>query len=244
MRRLEDHYWWFVGRREAVVALLAQRLAPDQQRIIADIGCGTGATSLALRNLGQVFAVDLSPEALTLHGERKDHGPMVQASATGLPFAPGVFDVMTYLDMLEHVEEDEVALAEAYRLLVPGGLLLVSVPAHPWLWGSHDVSLHHMRRYRREELIQKLVSAGFELERCTFAVSLLAPLAVVYRLAGRLFGRSRPAHSEAMELPSAINRLLIWIMRLERSLILRWNLPAGISLLCLAHKPKHSNTNL
>ncbi len=242
MRRLEDHYWWFVGRREAVVALLAERLTPGQHRIIGDIGCGTGATSLALRALGQVIAVDLSPEALTLHSQREDHGPMVQASATGLPFAPGVFDVMTYLDMLEHVEADDIALAEAYRLLAPGGLLLVSVPAHPWLWGSHDISLHHMRRYRRTELISKLLDAGFELERCTFAVSLLAPLAVVYRLAGHLFGRSRPAHSEAMELPAAINKLLIWIMRLERALLLRWNLPAGISLLCLAHKPELSDT--
>jgi SAM-dependent methyltransferase len=143
--------------------------------------------------------------------------------------------------MLEHVEEDDTALAEAYRLLAPGGLLLVSVPAHPWLWGSHDISLHHKRRYRRDELVSKLIGAGFELERCTFAVSLLAPLAVVYRLAGRFFGRSRPAHSEAMELPAAINKLLIWIMRLERALLLRWNLPVGISLLCLAHKPELSD---
>ncbi len=240
MRRLEDHYWWFVGRRRAVLSLLQRYLPQGRKVLVGDIGCGTGATSVALKQFGKVVAVDLSPEALKLHSSRNDHGEMVRASAVSLPFKSETFDVLTYLDMLEHVEEDELALEEAFRLLRPGGWLLLSVPAHPWLWGKHDVSLHHKRRYTRTELLAKLDRAGFQLVRCSWALFLLAPLAVAYRLAGRLWPKGKGSGSEVAELPSFLNRCLVAVMDLEAKILARADLPLGVSLMCLVRKPERS----
>ncbi len=148
------------------------------------------------------------------------------------------FDVIGAFDVLEHIEQDEVVLAEMLRALRPGGGVVLTVPQYPWLWSWQDEYACHVRRYRVGELRKKVLRAGLTLEFETSFVSLLLPAMV----ASRMFQRNRPADSDAMaelHLPVLLNRVFESFMDVERSLI-KWGmrLPIGSSLLLIARKPE------
>jgi SAM-dependent methyltransferase len=154
---------------------------------------------------------------------------------TAMPFENGVFDAMIGLDVFEHIEDDAKAFAESFRVLKSGGQLVLSVPAFAFLWGPHDVALHHFRRYTRREVKQKLRAAGFVVERCTYSVFLLFPLIVVWRVFEKR--KKGPAKASLVALPDWANRLLIGIQAAEAALT-RWtNLPWGSSVVAVARKP-------
>ncbi|HEX8207486.1 MAG TPA: methyltransferase domain-containing protein, partial [Solirubrobacteraceae bacterium] len=137
-----------------------------------------------------------------------------------LPFGDGAFDLLLATDVLEHVDDDAAALRELRRVAAPGALLLVTVPAHPRLWSEHDVALHHRRRYRRAELLERVRGAGWDPVVVTWwNAFLLAPIAVARRV-----GRSS-------ETPSRANRLLDALLAIEARLVRSGtDLPAGVSL--------------
>lgn len=237
MAQLEDHYWWFAGRKKMAVAMV-QAACPAKNLAILDLGCGTGAVTKELAKLGSVAALDMSPEALRFGQTkvRESQTSWILGDGSRLPFAEGQFDCAVGLDVFEHIEGDERAFAEAFRVLKPGGGLVLTVPAFRWLWGPHDVALHHFRRYHRSELEGKLRQAGFQIERLSFAVFLLFPLVVVRRLLERM---SRgPARTSLPAVPDWLNRLLIRTWDWELNLIrLFGRLPWGSSLVAVARKP-------
>ncbi len=233
----EEWYWWHRGR-QSIVRRLLSRYAPPGARIL-DVGCGTGATTLGLRRSGPVFGVDVGRQALQIAHARGLS--VVQGSAARLPARPGAFDLVLALDVLEHLDDDVAAAREMRAALRPGGCLLATVPAYPFLWSGHDEALGHRRRYVRRELVAVLERAGFETLLCSYAMGSILPAAVVVRLYERWL-RRRPARRESgyVVVPAPLNALLAWITSAE-SFLLPWTpLPFGLSIAAVARRPAAS----
>ncbi|MBD3291738.1 MAG: methyltransferase domain-containing protein [Armatimonadia bacterium] len=241
MRRLEDTYWWFVGRRHLVRDLI-DRFAPEREpRVILDAGCGTGGTLSHLRGMGELWGCDVAPEALAACRKR-GFDRLKRSPVQALDFSDDRFDVVVSCDVIEHIEEDRRAMGEMARVLRPGGILVMTVPAHRWLWSAHDEALDHLRRYETAPLREMIESAGLKLELYSKAVAVVMPAilaSVAYRRLLRLFrgGPEQEAEQTALfELPRSLNRMLVWLLDLETWLMRYISLPIGASLVAVARK--------
>jgi len=235
MRELEDHYWWFIARRRVALALLddAHLAAPK----LLDAGCGAGALLAELSARGRAVGVDLSPSAIAITKDR-GLGGLIQADLQHLPIAREAFDAVMLCDVLEHVLDDEQALREAARVLRPGGIAVITLPALAFLWSTHDQALGHHRRYHPSRVRRIVIDAGLTVERMSFGLFLLFPVAVVLRGFQRLVHRRRggPPQTGIIRVPAFLNCLLVRLMDLENALLHRLNLPIGVSLVVVARK--------
>lgn len=235
MYRLESFYWWFVARRKLIRDFVRSCKCPKHGTLL-DVGCGTGFNCLMLSEFGSVTGADRSKQALAFC-HRRGVDCLTQSDAEDLQLSDNTFDLLTGLDVLEHVDDDLQALSEMFRVTKPGGWLVISVPAYGFLWSEHDEALHHRRRYAAHELRNKITNAGFNVERCTYFVTALFFPILLFRIVQNLSRKSLRAKTSHVILPNFANSLLIKILDLER-LYLRWfNLPFGVSLVCTARKP-------
>ena len=236
MRELEDHYWWFVARRRLAVGLL------DDARLdsptMLDAGCGAGALLAELAARGKAYGADVSPSAIQTTQER-GLGGLVRCDIQQAAFRAEAFDAVALCDVLEHIEDDRQAVAEAARMLKPGGVLIVTLPALDILWSAHDEALGHRRRYGAKQTREMIQAAGLRVERLSYGLFILLAVALVARLVQRLTTRLRrhPPETGIIRVPRPANRLLIGLMNLENALIRRVNLPIGVSLVAVARKP-------
>jgi SAM-dependent methyltransferase len=238
MYKLENFYWWFVARRKLLESLIKGIARSTPRPLILDVGCGTGINFTVLSHYGETFSSDASEEALRFGRARGIRLP-VRARVESLPFPAASFNVITALDVLEHIDNDMEALAELWRVASEEGWLLITVPAYGFLWSEHDEALHHRRRYAASELRNKLTRAGFEVERVTYYITFLFFPILMVRFLQSVFKRSIYPKTSHIILPTWLNSLLIGILGLERFL-LRWvNFPFGVSLVCLARKGRH-----
>lgn len=234
--RAERDHFWFRGFRRFVRLLLDDVAGGTRLRIL-DCGCGTGNNLLMLRRYGSVLGIDITWSGLAYarsRGERQ----VAQASATGLPFPGNAFDLVTSFDVLYAFDDEmeQAALNEMYRVLRPGGHLLVNVAALKFLTGNHSVLGGERRRYHRRELGDHLARTGFEVRRLTYTNFTLLPVVASVRLAQRLTGH-RESEIE-MAIPAVpVNLALTAALGVE-SVALRFvDMPLGSSLLALARKP-------
>ncbi|GBC92204.1 putative S-adenosylmethionine-dependent methyltransferase [bacterium HR15] len=232
MFQFETDYWWFVGRRRLVMRLLQPYLSGCEGWIL-DAGCGTGAMLCELQGFGQVVGLDLEPLALRYARQRGEFA-LVQARLESLPFRAETFCAITALDVLEHLPDDRPAFQELWRVLQPRGVLVVTVPAYRFLWSKHDIALRHYRRYTARELGQRLCEAGFEVQKLSYAVSVLFVPIMLFRWWDRW--RRTPPAATLVPVNPAINRWLIRLQEWEARLIQRVNLPFGVSLVAVARK--------
>ena len=240
MYELEDSYWWFVARRRMVRSLIQQYAPQAEQLKILDAGCGTGGTLTALEGLGELWGCDISAEALEMC-ETRGLTRMRQSRVEQLDFEDESFDVVVSCDVLEHVPEHERAMAEMVRALRPGGICVLTVPAHRRLWSEHDEALQHVRRYEPREFVQLVEGAGLRIEKLTHAVALALPAIVLYRALKRLLSPSDGRPKTALvRLPGPLNRLLVGILGFENLLIRHVSLPKGTSLVAVARKQEGS----
>lgn len=225
MRAAEERHWWFRGRRALLWALLWRAGGVPYPARVLDAGCGTGRNLVEFASLGPATGVDPAAEAVAACRDRGLED-VHEAPLEVLPFAGGSFDLLLATDVIEHVDDDRAALAELCRVAAPGALLLVTVPAHPRLWSAHDVELHHRRRYRRRELLERVREAGWEPVVVTWwNAFLLAPIALA-----RLLGRDSTT-------PAGLDRPLAALLAVEARLVRGGtDLPAGVSL-AIAAKP-------
>ena len=236
MARLEREHWWFRAKRE----LAAQELARAGTRpgAIADVGCGTGATTAALRALGfgTTIGIDPSPYAIRLARAGDGDTPFVVARAEALPLRARSSRGVVCMDVLEHVEDDVAALGELARVVEPGSTLVLTVPAYMWAWSEHDRVLGHRRRYTARALRDRVAAAGLVVTRCTYFHSWLVPLAFLVRKTalGRL---ARGSQEEASFVSPGVNRLFYLLTRIERGIIHRLPLPFGLSIMVVARRP-------
>ncbi len=189
---------------------------------------------------GPVYGVDIARTALDLAATRGLTGQLAQGSLDHLPFRSGTFDVITSFDVVYHlrVSDDQSAFNEMWRVLRPGGLLLLRVPAHDWLRGSHDRLVHTRHRYSRRELRQKLNGAGFAIEQLYWANCILFPIAVAKRLLERdTLEDSESSEPDLRQLSPRLSAMLERLITFEvRAMKHSVQLPFGLSLLALARK--------
>lgn len=232
MAATEATHWWFVGRRAVIDALLDGISLPTTGQIL-EAGCGTGGNLASLSRRGQISAFEPHIDALAFAREKHPEIEISEAALpTPLPYAPRSFDLVAALDVLEHVQDDVSAARALVDLIRPGGWLIVTVPAHQALWGSHDRRLHHMRRYGRRDLMTLFDDGELELVRFTPFNVLLAPIAVAYRAAERIL-RIDLGNQERLP-PTALNALLARTFGFESALLRRGlRVPFGLSYAAL-----------
>ncbi len=246
---LELTHWWYTGMRDISLALLEPHLPsqgghggpPLRERrnglSVLDAGCGTGGMLLTLDRLGRAAGVDFSPLALAL-SRRRDLKRNAQASVTHLPFRGGAFDLVTSFDVLYHlnVADDLEAMREFHRVLAPGGLALLRLPAFEWLRSSHDTMVHTRHRYTASEVRGKMEAAGFDIVRLTYANTLLFPAAAGSRLWQRLRGQAAQAESDVRRASPLVNGALRLLLRAEAAALRTVDLPVGVSVFCLGRR--------
>ena len=233
----EEWYWWHRARRSVVCRVLGRYVQPSAR--VLDVGCGTGATTAALRRFGSVIGLDMGLAALR-HARARGL-PVARGSAEQLPLGDARLDAVVALDVLEHLDDDRRALREILRALRPGGVLLVTVPAYPFLWSSHDEALGHRRRYRLAELRDRISGAGFQIALCSYVMASVLPVAVVVRFAERLRPpRQRPSESGYIRLPRLLNDALAQLTSLSGWLVGFMSLPFGLSVLAVGRRPAGS----
>ena len=223
----EDRHWWFVGRRRIVLDQLA-RYADSGP--VLDLGCGTGGVLAHLGAFGRAYGIDPSAEAAGFCRERGL--PVALGSGMDLPFADEAFGAVLALDVIEHVEDDVAILREARRVLRPGGVAILTVPALPWLWSSHDDVNHHYRRYMRATLERSVRAGGLEPIKVSYYNALLLPLAATRKVVSRINGTGH--HLET--LPGPANAMLRSLLTAEMGVIRRLDIPVGASLVCAARR--------
>ena len=239
-----DGHFWFRGTRRVILDW-ARRAAgrPLQDVFIADVGCGPGTTMAWLPDSPRLVGLDAQPLALSLAKTRAPSAGVVAADAEDLPLGEGGFDLALCLDILEHLEHPEKAVAGVFRALRPGGSLIATVPAWPFLFSSHDRALGHQRRYRRKGLKALLAGAGFEVRRASYYNALLFPPIAAVRMLRR--GNVEPGpvggddlvDSDLKPMPAPLNRLLEETIAVERFLLRLVSFPFGVSLISWATKP-------
>ena len=234
--RIENRHWWFIGRRRVIGAAIHRELGAANGRRILDVGCGTGAMLPHLRRFGDVEGIDSELAAIE-HCRRRGEKAVQHVPGLPFPFAAESFDLVTLLDVIEHVDDDVAMLAETRRVLRPGGIALVTVPAFRLLWGDQDEIAHHRRRYTRPELVATLERAGFSVRRSTYFNTLLFPPIAAIRVGRRLAGH-KPARRSDFRLtrPGRLNELLARAFGAEARIIERIDLPFGVSAMALAQR--------
>jgi SAM-dependent methyltransferase len=239
MLDVDEHHWWYRGRRRIIRAEL-DRLPLPAGADVLDAGCGSGRTLEELTGYGRVSGIELSPEAARVARDRGDFDVRI-GRLEELPWQPATFELITCLDVIEHTPDDRVTLRELRRVSKPGGWLLVTVPAYQALWSQHDEANHHFRRYARRTLRAAALEAGWSVQRMTsFNSVLLAPAAAV-RLARRRRERANGQADYTPDLqlgPAWLNGILERPLQAEASWLGRGRtLPAGLSLLAVMRNP-------
>ena len=234
MFQQEEHHWWYRGMRQITRALLDRWYRGPRPANILDAGCGTGGMVQWLARYGTVSGIDIAEAALS-RAHSRGLCSLTRGSVDALPFQSGSFDLVTSFDVLYHldVKNDFQALGEIHRVLRPGGTLLIRVPAHDWLRGRHDVSVHTRHRYGSRELRAKLRREGFQTRHVTFANSILFSLAPVKRLLERTDQEGVP---DLWRPPGPINDALAAVLGMERFLASTTSIPVGLSLIAVAER--------
>lgn len=230
MAAIDGEHWWFAARRLILTDLIRRLDLPPNPRIL-EVGAGTGSNLEMLKGFGRVDAIEPDDPARALASQRSGIDVMGGMLPDGVTLEDGAYDLIVLLDVLEHIPDDEGTLKALRSKLAPGGRLMVSVPASPWMWSAHDVAHHHQRRYTAAGLEKVFRAAGYRTAYRSHFNTLLFPLIAAARLAGKL--TKREGGDDAIP-PKPLNGLLKTIFGAERHAIGRASLPFGVSLALVA----------
>lgn len=230
--QLEEKHWWHIAKRQAIDHLVKRYLKVTPAKIL-DIGCGTGQNINYLSKFGQVYGVDNSPQAIKYCKSRNLlNVRLANSDQTGYP--KSTFDMITLLDVLEHLEEDQT-LKEIYRILKPKGIFILTVPALTILWSQWDIVLHHRRRYTKTSLTEVLKKNNFKIKKIYYLYSFLFLPALVIRFTKSFFYKDFYPSDFRLSWP-VINHLGLLLAKIEQLILKIYQPPIGTSIVCVAEK--------
>ena len=231
MAELDELHWWYRARRRVLASLIRRTIPLPPKARILEVGCGTGHNLQMLEQFGCVDGIEIDDAARAVAEKRLGRS----IGSSPLPELVGVdrgsYDMVAALDVVEHIDDDRATIAALASCLKLGGKLLVTVPAHQWMWSAHDELNHHKRRYSKRRLEQLIEGSPLRLEELGYFNSLLFPLAVGARLAAKATGRG--GGDDALP-PRPVNYAFERAFAAEARLIGRVPLPPGLSLFAVA----------
>jgi SAM-dependent methyltransferase len=233
MFRVEETHWWYKALHQLIFQTLETELPDWREKEIVDVGCGTGAILKQLGNPDKNVGIDLAPEAISFCRQRGLNN-VQEGDILALPFPDASFDAVICSSVLYHEWVSDVggAMREMHRVLRPGGVLLINVPAFPFLYSVHDKAVMTARRFRKREIREVLQKQNFKIRRLTYWTTLLFPLAI----AARTLGGSKMGRDFETEGASFTQRAFTRIMALELHVLRKISLPFGVALLAVARK--------
>ena len=231
MAEHDERHWWYRARREVVAELIRRKVSLPKQAKGLEIGCGTGHNLAMLGEFAAMDALEVDPVVRAMAEKRLGHAVL----SAPLPALEGVpddtYEMVAALDVIEHIVDDKAALEGIARVLKPAGKLIMTVPAHRWMWSAHDVVNHHQRRYSKAAFKSLVDHSPLKLESIGYLNSLLFPVAVAQRIASKVTGKEDADLAPPAE---PINQALERVFALERRVIGRIPLPPGLSLFAVA----------
>lgn len=232
--RVEGAHWYYAGKREFARRWLLRVRSPVLTDTLLDCGAGTGRFALEMQEHCRVFVLDDHEEALRLLRSRFRSDQILSLSGDQVPLPDASLEYVTALDVLEHVPDDAAVVRGFHRLLKPGGIALVTVPASMALWSDWDVALHHFRRYHRRQLAALFPAEQWDIISVNYTNVIAYPAVWLLRRWRSWFPASNAARAEDRVPPAAINRLLKGLF--VRLALSRLPFPFGVSLLLVAQK--------
>jgi SAM-dependent methyltransferase len=233
--RVEREHWYYAGKRELVRRWLERTGALGPEAVLLDCGAGTGLFAAEMRAACQVRVLDDHAESLAILRTRFTAEEIIEGSATRIPFDAPPVDAVTALDVLEHVANDRGAVAELGRVLRPGGVAVVTVPAMMSLWGYWDEALHHHRRYDLAALCALFPAGTWAIEHVNYTNVAVFPAVWMVRRWQRWRNLGTASRVEDMVPPAWLNGFLRWVF-VGTGLWRSPRFPFGVSLLLVARK--------
>jgi SAM-dependent methyltransferase len=225
----QPDYWWHRARADLLHVVFSPFVGTPRRTL--DVGSADAPSVGWIRGSQPHVTLDLFPEGLV-------PGEGVCGSATALPFGDESFDVVSAFDVVEHCEDDVLAVSELARVLAPGGRMLLSVPAYQWAWSDHDIRAGHHRRYTKRRLDRVVEDAGLSVARSTYAFGAVFPLFVAERARRRFRGSAAQSDSRLPLVSARADRVLMGLSGLDKRLLRRTDLPFGSSVFLAAVKPE------
>ena len=240
---LERKHWWFKARMEILESLLVKHItSSDKEELkILNVGVATGATSIMLEKYGKVTSLEYDKDCCDFLSETVGI-EAVNASLTELPFENESYDVVCGFDVIEHIEDDKLAVSEIYRVLKKGGCVYLTVPAFQSLWSDHDVVNHHFRRYKMKNFVQLITNQNFEIVRKSYFNFILFPPVYLFRVVSNLVKRKKKDETAGSDFDyfnnkNKLNSVLYRIFKMEKSMLKnKVNFPFGVSALVIGKK--------
>ena len=239
---LGHSYWWLVGKYRIVADTVRRNFPPrvaGRTPRILDLGCGPGNLLDYLAPHGHAFGTDFSQDALRFCAGR-GFRRMFRADFQALPLREGCFDLITCIDVLEHLSDDRRAIHELVRVMRPGGVLVVSVPAFMFLWGDHDTMYGHHRRYTTGQVRERLEAAGLRVRKLSYFQPLFLLPLLLYRSLKKVIGSrdgSLETRDDFVKLPGPVNAALCRLIAAERFPLRYLSFPFGVTVLAVGSKP-------
>lgn len=235
MSEEETQHWWYVGRRAIIKNLIAQFIKNPLHAAV-DIGCGTGANIPVLQKIAtQVEGWEMSETAIAL-AHAKNPGVSITKTMFPSKETNKKFDLVTLFDVLEHIKDDHAAAQTIEHILSPGGYAVITVPAFSFLWGEHDIIVHHQRRYTKNTLLQVFAENKLKVVHVTYFNTLLFPLIASIRLLKKWLGLTSHKTDNTLTSYPLLNTFLTHIFLLERRMLQHTTFPFGVSLFLILQK--------
>jgi ubiquinone/menaquinone biosynthesis C-methylase UbiE len=234
MEALEATHWYYAGKREFVRAWLARIGCPEQSHQLLDCGAGSGRFAKEMESHCQVLVLDDHEAALAMLRKRFRSEQVLSLSGEQIPLSDNSLDFITALDVLEHTPDDAAVVRGFGRLLKPGGVVVITVPASMALWSDWDEVLHHYRRYSRSQLRVLFAPDAWEIVHLNYTNVLVYPFVWAVRKWRRWFPSAGGVRSEDKIPHPWVNAFLRWqFVTWAKS---RFPAPFGVSLVLVARR--------